>query len=65
MTAELLQVSFPELLRVNQPKDMMALRTTAGIHRDDLEFNLNEQPFKLMASQGQKKVYSLPLNLQK
>ena len=53
--SELLHASFPELLRVNQPKDLLAWRTTAGIHRDDLEFNLNEQPFKLIASQGQKK----------
>jgi len=61
--SELLQVSFTELLRVNQPRDMMALRTTAGIHRDDLEFNLNEQPFKLIASQGQKKSLLFALKL--
>ncbi len=61
--SELLQVSFPELLRVNQPRDMSALRTTVGIHRDDLEFNLNEQPFKLMASQGQKKSLLFALKL--
>ena len=63
MIAELLQVSFPELLRVNQSKDISALRTTAGIHRDDLEFNLNEQPFKVIASQGQKKSLLFALKL--
>ena len=61
--SELLQVSFPEMLRFNQQKDLMALRTTGGIHRDDLEFNLNEQPFKLMASQGQKKSLLFALKL--
>lgn len=60
---ELLQVSFPELLRSNQSKDISALRTTAGIHRDDLEFNLNEQPFKVIASQGQKKSLLFALKL--
>jgi len=61
--SELLQVSFSELLRSTQTKDMFALRTTAGIHRDDLEFNLNEQPFKLIASQGQKKSLLFALKL--
>jgi DNA replication and repair protein RecF len=61
--SELLQVSFQELLRINQPRDMMALRTTAGIHRDDLEFNLNEQSFKIIASQGQKKSLLFALKL--
>ena len=61
--SELLQVSFQELLRINHPKDMLALRTTAGIHRDDLEFNLNEQSFKVIASQGQKKSLLFALKL--
>src|SRR5690349_19595561 len=61
--SELLQISFSELIRASQPKDLMALRTTAGIHRDDLEFNLNEQPFKLIASQGQKKSLLFALKL--
>jgi DNA replication and repair protein RecF len=61
--SELLQASFSELLRVNQAKDLIAWRTTAGIHRDDLEFNLNEQPFKLIASQGQKKSLLFALKL--
>jgi DNA replication and repair protein RecF len=61
--SDLLQVSFPELLRVNQPKDMLAWRTTQGPHKDDLEFNLNEQPFKLIASQGQKKSLLFALKL--
>jgi len=61
--SELLQVAFPELLKVNQPRDLQAWRTTGGIHKDDLEFNLNEQPFKLIASQGQKKSLLFALKL--
>jgi DNA replication and repair protein RecF len=61
--SELLEASLPELLQINQPKDLFALRTTTGIHKDDLEFNLNEQPFKLMASQGQKKSLLFALKL--
>jgi len=61
--SELLHTSFHELLTLNQPKDMIMLRTTAGIHRDDLEFNLNEQSFKLIASQGQKKSLLFALKL--
>jgi DNA replication and repair protein RecF len=53
--SELLQASLPELLKLNQTKDMLAMRTTSGIHRDDLEFTLNAQPFRTNASQGQRK----------
>lgn len=61
--SELLQATFPELLKISQPRDLQSLRTTAGIHRDDLEFNLNEQVFKIMASQGQKKSLLFALKL--
>jgi len=61
--SELLQASFPELLKANQAKDLLAMRTTSGIHRDDLEFNLNEQPFKNIASQGQRKSLLFALKL--
>src|SRR5258708_31876038 len=39
------------------------MRTTSGIHKDDLEFNLNEQPFKNIASQGQRKSLLFALKL--
>jgi DNA replication and repair protein RecF len=61
--SELLDTFFPELLAGNQTKDMMIMRTTGGIHRDDLEFNLNEQPFKNIASQGQRKSLLFALKL--
>lgn len=62
-SSELLQASFSELLKVNQTKDMMSMRTTSGIHKDDLEFNLKEQPFKAIASQGQRKSLLFALKL--
>jgi DNA replication and repair protein RecF len=53
--SELLHATFPELLGAHQTKDIMTMRTTTGIHRDDLEFNLSEVSFKNIASQGQRK----------
>lgn len=61
--SDLLQASFAELLKTNLTKDMMTLRTNSGTHRDDLEFNLNEQPLKNIASQGQRKSLLFALKL--
>lgn len=61
--SELLQASLPELLQNNLSKDMATMRTSSGIHRDDLDFNLNEQPFKNIASQGQRKSLLFALKL--
>lgn len=54
---------FEELLRVYQPKDIAAQRTTTGIHKDDLEIKMNGQPFKNIASQGQRKSLLFALKL--
>jgi DNA replication and repair protein RecF len=61
--SELLQASLPELLQNNLSKDFATMRTSGGIHRDDLDFNLNDQPFKNMASQGQRKSLLFALKL--
>jgi len=53
--SELNQCSFTELLHLNRQRDMAAQRTTGGIHKDDLIFNLTGQLFKNIASQGQRK----------
>jgi len=42
---------------------MAAQRTTGGIHRDDLVFNLSGQLFKNIASQGQRKSLLFALKL--
>jgi DNA replication and repair protein RecF len=61
--SDLLHSSYAELLRVYQPKDIAAQRTTTGIHKDDLEIKMNDQPFKNIASQGQRKSMLFALKL--
>ena len=49
------QAGFKELIKTFREKDLLLQRTTIGIHKDDLEINLNKEAFKNNASQGQKK----------
>jgi DNA replication and repair protein RecF len=60
---ELHQCSFNELLQLNRQRDISAQRTTGGIHKDDLVFNLTGQLFKNIASQGQRKSLLFALKL--
>lgn len=57
------QDSFDKLLKAFQPKDLMLQRTTTGIHKDDLDITFNGEPFKNMASQGQRKSLLFALKL--
>ena len=59
----LLQVSFDVLLKQCREKDLLLQRTTQGIHRDDLILTLSDQPFKSIASQGQRKSLLFALKL--
>lgn len=61
--SELQTITSEELIKHNRPKDLMLQRTTGGIHRDDLSFNLGEQSFKSIASQGQRKSLLFALKL--
>lgn len=61
--SELLQATMAELLKINRQKDSYAQRTTSGIHRDDLDMQLGGQPFKNIASQGQRKSLLFALKL--
>ncbi len=61
--SELLQASFEELLTATRQKDCLAQRTTAGIHRDNIEISLGNQPFRSIASQGQRKSLLFALKL--
>ncbi len=45
------------------PKDRVLQHTSVGIHRDDLDFKLNQHNLKKFASQGQQKSYILALKL--
>ncbi|MDQ6813181.1 MAG: DNA replication and repair protein RecF [Bacteroidota bacterium] len=60
----LLEDSFEKLLATYRQKDLMLQRTTIGPHRDDIELKLNQEPFKNIASQGQRKSLLFALKLQ-
>ena len=61
--SRLLETSYEELLAASQNKDRLLQRTTTGIHRDDIVLQLNNQPFKNIASQGQRKSLLFALKL--
>jgi DNA replication and repair protein RecF len=53
--SQLLHGSIENLFHQFRDKDFILQRTNAGVHKDDIEFQLNGQLFKTMASQGQRK----------
>lgn len=46
-----------ELLRNSFNKDCILKHTSVGIHRDDIEFSINNMPLRLTGSQGQQKSF--------
>ncbi|ANW95623.1 DNA recombination protein RecF [Wenyingzhuangia fucanilytica] len=52
-----------ELFEQNIGKDRMLQYTSVGIHKDDLQFELNGYPIKKFGSQGQQKSYLIALKL--
>lgn len=59
----LLKQKMPALLIEQQQKDLLMQRTTAGVHRDDIDIKLQSEPFKNIASQGQRKSLLFALEL--
>jgi DNA replication and repair protein RecF len=59
----MLQAPFETLLLQNRNRDILLQRTTQGIHRDDIGLLLGGQPFKSIASQGQRKSLLFALKL--
>ena len=53
--SKLLHQPFEQLLLQMRERDKYLQRSNTGIHKDDLSFMLNGQPFKTIASQGQRK----------
>jgi DNA replication and repair protein RecF len=49
------------LLKENLAKDRIVQNTSVGIHKDDLELNLNDYPIKKHGSQGQNKTFLISL----
>jgi DNA replication and repair protein RecF len=61
--SQLLVQNFSALLQQAREKDYMLQRSTVGIHKDDLQFELNSEVFKQTASQGQRKSLLFSLKL--
>lgn len=61
--SQLLHTSFRDLLHQGLEKDLYLQRTGGGIHKDDIEFTYSDQPFKSIASQGQRKSLLFALKL--
>jgi DNA replication and repair protein RecF len=61
--SQLLDSSFENLLKQFRDKDLMMQRSTVGIHKDDMDMTLSNQPFKSIASQGQRKSLLFALKL--
>jgi DNA replication and repair protein RecF len=62
-SSQLHHTGFAELLAQNRQRDLYLQRTGSGIHKDDLEISMGEQPFKTLASQGQRKSLLFALKL--
>jgi DNA replication and repair protein RecF len=56
-------INFKDVLAANLERDKIVHHTTAGPHKDDLEFKLLNSSLKKFASQGQQKSYLLALKL--
>lgn len=61
--SQLLKNSMEMLFEINQQKDRILQRTSSGIHKDEILFKMQEQPFKTEASQGQRKSLLFALKL--
>jgi len=61
--SQLLHSPFRELLKISREKDLILQRTSSGIHKDDIDIKLQNQPFKTTGSQGQRKSLLFALKL--
>jgi len=55
--------SMQDLLLNSRKRDLILQHTGVGVHRDDLDFELNEHPLKRTGSQGQEKSLIIALKL--
>ena len=61
--SQLFQTDFKELLQQSREKDLYLQRTNTGVHKDDIDISFSGQPFKTIASQGQRKSLLFALKL--
>ncbi len=59
--SQLSENELENLLKLTTEKDRALQHTSAGIHRDDLVYKLNDFPIRQIASQGQQKTYLIAL----
>ncbi len=62
-SSDLHQQDFATVLQNSLAKDRMAQFTTAGPHKEDLDFLIHGQPIKKFGSQGQQKSFLIALKL--
>ncbi len=61
--SQLLEPEFENKFRSSLKKDLVLQRTTMGVHKDDLAFQMNEVAIKKFGSQGQQKSFAIALRL--
>jgi DNA replication and repair protein RecF len=61
--SQLSQTNFAGLLAASRQKDLLLQRTTTGVHKDDIDISLENESFKSIASQGQRKSLLFALKL--
>lgn len=61
--SDLFNASLEELLQKNRDRDRFLERTSAGIHKDDMDFSIEGNALKKYASQGQQKSFLIALKL--
>jgi DNA replication and repair protein RecF len=61
--SQLNEQSLAELLTQSIEKDRLLERTTTGIHKDELQFEIAAMPMKKFGSQGQQKSFLIALKL--
>lgn len=61
--SQLNEIRFPDLLKAARDKDVQVQYSSAGIHKDDLDFTINGFTVKKYASMGQQKSLLLSLKL--
>ncbi len=61
--SQLTDNDFSKLLRANQSRDILLRHSSIGIHRDDIEFQLDNYPIKSYGSQGQQKSFLVALKI--
>jgi len=62
-SSQLEENDFVTLLRDSREKDRIVQFTTTGIHKDDIQMELEGYPLKKIGSQGQQKTYLVALKL--